>query len=350
MPTSSSHPTTLGHRAGVAAAFLRRDTVGGLLLLIATAAALIWANSPWSEAYQALMELRIGPSTVHLDLTVATWAADGLLAVLFFTVGLELKREFVAGDLRDPARAVLPIAAAVGGMIVPAIIFVAINIGNDGALSGWAIPTATDMAFAVSILALVGTGLPAALRTFLLTLAVVDDLLAVTVIAVFYTSEINLLALRLRRLSRIRSTVRCLCGHTGAPFIMADLPACGASSCSPASDHPQTAAAVAAELGIDEWRAEVLPDAKLAVVQALQEEGHIVAMVGDGTHDAPALAAADIGIAMGIAGTDVAVETADVALSGDELGRRADRSKRRHACRAAPAPAPRSIGFSVAYR
>lgn len=177
---------------------LRKETVGGALLLLASIIALTWANSPWSGSYHSLMDLRIGPAALHLDLTLATWAADGLLAIFFFVVGLELKREFVAGDLRDPARAALPIAAAVGGMAVPALIFVAINLGTgDGALNGWAIPTATDIAFAVAVLAVINTHLPSTLRTFLLTLAVVDDLLAVTVIAIFYTSDINFTALAL---------------------------------------------------------------------------------------------------------------------------------------------------------
>jgi len=173
---------------------LRRETVGGSILLVAAVAALVLANSPWSDAYFDLAALRVGPEALHLDLTVAQWAADGLLAIFFFVVGLELKREFVAGDLRDPRRAMLPVVAAVGGMIAPALIFVAFNATN-GTAHGWAIPTATDIAFAVAVLAVLGTYLPAALRTFLLTLAVVDDLLAITVIAVFYTESLDLLML-----------------------------------------------------------------------------------------------------------------------------------------------------------
>lgn len=177
---------------------LRKETVGGAILLVAAAVALVWANSPWSGSYFALRDLRVGgePFGLHLNLMLGTWAADGLLALFFFVVGLELKREFVAGDLRDPARAALPIAAAVGGMVVPALIFVAVTAHvGDGALRGWAIPTATDIAFAVAVLAVISTHLPSALRTFLLTLAVVDDLLAVLVIAVFYTEGINWVAL-----------------------------------------------------------------------------------------------------------------------------------------------------------
>ncbi|MDO3639650.1 Na+/H+ antiporter NhaA [Mycolicibacterium arseniciresistens] len=177
---------------------LRKETVGGAVLLVASVVAIGWANSPWSASYAALRDLPVGTDRfgLHLNLTLGTWAADGLLAIFFFVVGLELKREFVAGDLRDPRRAALPIAAAVGGMVVPAAIFVAMTYSvGDGATRGWAIPTATDIAFAVAVLAVISTHLPAALRMFLLTLAVVDDLLAITVIAVFYTEDIKLWAL-----------------------------------------------------------------------------------------------------------------------------------------------------------
>ncbi|WP_236048398.1 Na+/H+ antiporter NhaA [Paractinoplanes ovalisporus] len=175
---------------------LRMETVGGILLLIAAVIALIWANTPWSDVYHELSAFRVGPAAWHLDLSLATWAADGLLAVFFFVAGLELKREFVAGDLREPRRAALPVAAAVGGMALPAVIFalIAARAGGD-ALAGWAIPTATDIAFALAVLGIISTHLPAALRTFLLTLAVVDDLLAITVIAVFYSSSLHLLSL-----------------------------------------------------------------------------------------------------------------------------------------------------------
>lgn len=185
---------------------LRRETVGGILLLVGAVVALLWANSPWRESYSTLSELRIGPASLNLDLSLASWASDGLLAIFFFVAGLELKREFVAGDLRSPSRALLPVAAAVGGMIAPAIIYTAINVGGDG-LAGWAIPTATDIAFALSVLALIGAHLPDALRTFLLTLAVVDDLLAITVIAFFYTDDLALLPLGLALLPLAAFTV-----------------------------------------------------------------------------------------------------------------------------------------------
>jgi NhaA family Na+:H+ antiporter len=175
------------------AAVLRKETVGGALLLVAAAIALVWANSPWAGAYEALRDLRVGPASLHLDLSLGTWAADGLLAIFFFVAGLELKREFVAGDLREPRRAALPVMAAIGGMAVPALFFVLINLGGPaGALRGWAIPSATDIAFALAVLAVISTHLPTALRTFLLTLAVVDDLLAIVVIAIFYTEELSI--------------------------------------------------------------------------------------------------------------------------------------------------------------
>jgi NhaA family Na+:H+ antiporter len=172
---------------------LRKETIGGLLLLAGAFFALAWANSPWSPSYHSMVDYRIGPAALHLDLSLAAWAADGLLAIFFFVAGLELKREFVAGDLRDPRRAAVPVAAAVGGVVVPAVLYVLLNLG--GAVGGWAIPTATDIAFALAVLAVVGRSLPSALRTFLLTLAVVDDLLAIVIIAVFYTAHLSVLPL-----------------------------------------------------------------------------------------------------------------------------------------------------------
>lgn len=177
---------------------LQKDTVGGALLLASTLLALIIANSPASGLYAAARDVRIGPEALHLNLSVGSWAADGLLAIFFFVVGLELKEEFVAGKLRNARTAVVPIVAAVGGVAVPALIFTAVNLPRGGAaLGGWAIPAATDIAFAVAVIAVVGKFLPPALRTFLLTLAVVDDLIAITIIAVFYTAGIDVLMLAL---------------------------------------------------------------------------------------------------------------------------------------------------------
>ena len=177
---------------------LRTETVGGGLLLLGALLALAWANSPWALAYQGLREFvpLPGGAGLGLNLDLAHWAGDGLLAIFFFVVGLELKREFIAGDLRDPAQAVIPVVAAVGGMVAPALIYLAINVDSGGdALRGWAIPTATDIVFAVAVLAVIGSHLPSGLRAFLLTLAVVDDLLAITVIAFFYTGDFALLPL-----------------------------------------------------------------------------------------------------------------------------------------------------------
>lgn len=170
---------------------LRAESIGGALVIAAALAAFAWANTPWAGTYDALRDFRVGPQTLHLDLTVGAWAADGLLAIFFFVAGLELKREFVAGDLRDPRRAALPVAAAIGGMLAPAACYVVVNLADAGDLAGWAVPTATDIAFAVAVLAVISTHLPSGLRTFLLTLAVVDDLLAITVIALFYTEELH---------------------------------------------------------------------------------------------------------------------------------------------------------------
>ncbi|WP_226532071.1 Na+/H+ antiporter NhaA [Microbacterium paraoxydans] len=174
---------------------LRKETVGGILLVSLAAIALLWANSPWAESYFALRDFEIGYEPWHLRLSLGAWAADGLLAIFFFLVGLELKREFVAGDLRRFSTAVVPIVAAVGGVIVPAVIYLAVVAGSAEAAHGWAIPTATDIAFAVAVLAIIGSHLPSALRIFLLTLAVVDDLIAIGIIALFYTETIDILPL-----------------------------------------------------------------------------------------------------------------------------------------------------------
>jgi Na+:H+ antiporter, NhaA family len=176
-------------------AILRKETVGGALLVGAAAIALLWSNSPWSAGYFALRDLSFGYAPWQLELTVGQWSSDGLLAIFFFLVGLELKREIVAGDLSDPGTAVVPVAAAVGGVIVPALIYVAINWGDQDAVRGWAVPTATDIAFAVAVLAVIGSHLPSALRLFLLTLAVADDLIAIVIIAFFYTTSIQMLPL-----------------------------------------------------------------------------------------------------------------------------------------------------------
>jgi len=170
---------------------LHNETYSGALLLVAATAAMILANSPWSEWYFSLSNTVIGPEAIHLDLKISTWAADGLLAIFFFVAGMELKYELVSGSLSNRANAAVPIAAALGGMIVPAAIFFAINAGTPSA-KGWGIPMATDIAFALAVLGIAGRRLPIELRAFLLSLAVVDDLGAIIVIAIFYSSSIAL--------------------------------------------------------------------------------------------------------------------------------------------------------------
>ncbi len=199
-PTEPQRRTLLGRltwpeRRFVADA-LRTETVGGVLLLAAAVAALLWANIPGiSGSYDSVRSFHLGPSSLGLDLSLQHWAADGLLAVFFFVAGVELKRELVAGDLRDPKAAALPVIAALCGMAVPALVYVLVNTAGGGSMDGWAVPTATDIAFALAVLAVIGTSLPSALRAFLLTLAVVDDLFAIMIIAVFFTSDINVAAL-----------------------------------------------------------------------------------------------------------------------------------------------------------
>ena len=167
---------------------LRQETVGGALLLGAAVIALVWANSPWRESYYQLANFAIGPEALHLHLPLAVWAADGLLAVFFFVAGLELKHELALGSLSQASKAVVPVVAALAGMAVPALLYsLVVTVADDpGAAGGWGIPMATDIAFALAVLAVMGSRLPVALRAFLLTLAVVDDLGAILVIAIFY--------------------------------------------------------------------------------------------------------------------------------------------------------------------
>ncbi|MFG3258100.1 Na+/H+ antiporter NhaA [Streptomyces sp. NPDC048172] len=170
---------------------LRTETVGGMVLLIAAVVALVWANTPLSGVYDAVRDFHFGIPALGLDLSVQHWASDGILTIFFFVAGIELKRELTVGELRRPAAAALPVVAAVCGMVVPALFYVAVNASGGGQADGWAIPMATDIAFALGVLAVIGTNLPSGIRAFLLTLAIVDDLGAILVIAVFYTSTLN---------------------------------------------------------------------------------------------------------------------------------------------------------------
>jgi NhaA family Na+:H+ antiporter len=176
------------------ARYLRTETTGGLILLAATALALIWANSPLGDVYRTVRDFQLGPHFLHLDLSIGDWAKDGLLALFFFVAGLELKRELVIGELSRLKQAALPVIAALGGMVVPAVVALGFAWGTPGIDRGWAIPVATDIAFALGVLALTGSNLPSSARVFLLSLAVVDDLGAILVIAVLFTASFNLLA------------------------------------------------------------------------------------------------------------------------------------------------------------
>ena len=176
--------------------FIHRQTTSGILLMLCAAAALYIANSPWNEAYHHLLQrpFTVGVEGFQLSKSVHHWINDGLMALFFFVVGLELKREILVGELADPQQALLPIIAAIGGMVVPVLIYVAIN-PEGHALDGWGVPMATDIAFALGALALLGNRIPKKLLTFLVALAIVDDLGAVLVIALFYTETISLSAL-----------------------------------------------------------------------------------------------------------------------------------------------------------
>jgi NhaA family Na+:H+ antiporter len=174
--------------------YLRTETVGGSILLVATALALLAANGPWAGAYHALRDAELGPHLLHLHLTVGDWAKDGLLALFFFVAGLELKRELVVGELSRPRNALLPVIAAIGGMVVPALLALTIGWGDPRMAQAWAVPVATDIAFALGVLALAASGLPGSARVFLLSLAVVDDLGAILLIAVVFTGTFDLLA------------------------------------------------------------------------------------------------------------------------------------------------------------
>lgn len=173
--------------------YLRTETVGGTILLIAAAAALLWVNSPWRDSYLTMTETVLAIPPLHLDLTLADWTKDGLLAIFFFVAGLELKRELVVGELADRRSAALPIIAAVGGVVTPALIALAVGFGAPGMDRGWAIPVATDIAFALAVLAMTGSRIPPSARVFLLSLAVVDDLLAIILIAVLFTTSVSVL-------------------------------------------------------------------------------------------------------------------------------------------------------------
>ena len=187
--------------------FAAKASSGGILLIVATVVALVWANSPFGESYEALWrtKLTVGLGEFSLSKDLTHWINDGLMAVFFLVVGLEIKREILVGELSSARNAALPVVAALGGALVPALIYAAFNAGTEGA-AGWGIPMATDIAFALGVLALLGERVPLALKVFLTPLAIVDDILAVVVIALFYTAEISWGALGVGGLRWLRPT------------------------------------------------------------------------------------------------------------------------------------------------
>ncbi len=179
------------------ATFIKSDTTAGVLLVITTIAALIMQNSPLSEVYNSFLHTPVVIKFGNLEIAkpLLLWVNDGLMAIFFFLIGLEVKREVIEGHLSSISKVTLPIIAAIGGMIVPALIYIAFNGKDSFALNGWAIPTATDIAFALGILALLGSRVPASLKVFLMALAIIDDLGAIVIIALFYTSELSTLSI-----------------------------------------------------------------------------------------------------------------------------------------------------------
>ncbi|MBI5040780.1 MAG: Na+/H+ antiporter NhaA, partial [Gammaproteobacteria bacterium] len=177
--------------------FLRLESASGLLLVAATVFAMLVANSPLSSLYHALLDTPIGIRVGALEIAkpLLLWINDGLMAVFFFLVGLEIKREVLDGELANPQQVVLPLFAAVGGMAVPAAVYAALNWGDPVTIRGWAIPAATDIAFALGVLSLLGNRVPTSLKLFLMTLAIADDLGAIIIIAIFYTVELSTLSL-----------------------------------------------------------------------------------------------------------------------------------------------------------
>jgi len=177
--------------------FLKKESASGIILMFTAVLAMIIANSPWVSWYNLLLDVPVVVAVGSLEIAkpLLLWINDGLMALFFFLVGLELKREFLEGDLSKPGQVTLPAIGAIGGMIMPALIYVAFNYENTSALNGWAIPTATDIAFALGILAIIGSKVPLQLKVFLTSLAIFDDLGAIVIIALFYTEQLSLLSL-----------------------------------------------------------------------------------------------------------------------------------------------------------
>lgn len=177
--------------------FLKLESASGIILFLAAILAMLAENSPFSHWYEALLDtpVSIQISSIIIAKPLLLWINDGLMAIFFFLIGLEVKREILSGELLDPSRVILPVIAAIGGMAIPAVIYSTINWGDPIAMKGWAIPSATDIAFALGVLALLGSKIPQSLKLFLMTLAIIDDLGAIIIIALFYTSDLSVLSL-----------------------------------------------------------------------------------------------------------------------------------------------------------
>src|SRR5262245_39430338 len=173
------------------------DTLGGVVMLASAALALVWANSPWAASYGEALSFSFGPASVGMNKSLGLWISDGLMAIFFLYVGLEIKREMVEGRLSSRDRIALPAIAALGGMIVPALFFLAFNRSDAVAARGWAIPCATDIAFSLAVLRVVGRRVPVSLRVFLTAVAILDDIGAIAIIAFFYTEQLSMTMLLL---------------------------------------------------------------------------------------------------------------------------------------------------------
>jgi len=190
-------PSSQNHLVNLFQDFLKKESASGILLMIAAVLAIIAANSPLSGLYLSLLdvpvEIKVG--ALHIAKPLILWVNDGLMAIFFFLIGLELKRELLEGELSEPKKIILPAFAALGGMLIPAAIYVSFNWNDPVAIKGWAIPAATDIAFALGILAIFGKRVPVALKIFLVSLAIMDDMGAIIIIAIFYTSELSTISL-----------------------------------------------------------------------------------------------------------------------------------------------------------
>ncbi len=196
--------------------FFEHEAAGGLVIMFAALSALLVRNSPWESVYGVLLELPVAVQAGSLQIAkpLLLWVNDGLMAAFFFLVGLEIKRELLQGELSSPAKAALPVAAAVGGMVVPALIYLLFNAGDKVAMHGWAIPTATDIAFALGVLLLLGRRVPVSLKIFLTAVAIIDDLGAIVIIAIFYTDNLSMSMIALAGAGVVALAVLNLAGVT----------------------------------------------------------------------------------------------------------------------------------------